>query len=125
MPLKILIRVDLPAPFSPMMPRTSPEASSRLISLSTRTPENSLTTFSALSRAVLSATAIFPAAPPRWTGPAAARAAAGLGTYCFMSPSKATSEGEKFIFFTNWADSSAPNSRSMPLSSHSTESGPP
>ncbi|SMO71324.1 hypothetical protein SAMN06265218_11097 [Fodinibius sediminis] len=38
--------------------------------------------------------------------------------------SKAAEGGEKSISFTYWQDSSAPNSRSMPLSSHSIESGP-
>ena len=38
--------------------------------------------------------------------------------------SKATSEAVKSLLLTQAADSVAPNSRSMPLSSHSTESGP-
>lgn len=41
-----------------------------------------------------------------------------------MLPSKATEEGAKFILRTKARDSRAPNSRSMPLSSHSTERGP-
>ena len=38
--------------------------------------------------------------------------------------SKAMAEGLKLSFLTNWQASMAPNSRSMRLSSHSTESGP-
>ena len=46
------------------------------------------------------------------------------GAYFFMSLSKATLDGEKFMARTNSSASLAPNSRSMALSSHSTESGP-
>ncbi|MCK7522304.1 MAG: hypothetical protein MZV64_33810 [Ignavibacteriales bacterium] len=59
--------------------------------------------------------------------PRAARRPLNLGArgpYFFMSLSKATLDGEKFMVRTNSSASLAPNSRSMPLSSHSTESGP-
>ena len=39
--------------------------------------------------------------------------------------SKATFDGSKSTFLQNWHDSRAPCSRSMPLSSHSTDNGPP
>ena len=42
----------------------------------------------------------------------------------YSESSKAISEGLKSIFFTNWHDSIAPCSRSMALSSHSTDNGP-
>lgn len=42
----------------------------------------------------------------------------------FNASSKATSEGEKLIFLVNAQASMPPNTLSMPLSSHSIESGP-
>lgn len=42
----------------------------------------------------------------------------------FMASSKATSEGEKLIFFVKAQASVPPKTRSMPLSSHSMDKGP-
>jgi hypothetical protein len=49
---------------------------------------------------------------------------AGSRRYFWNAASNATELGGKSFFFTSAAASAAPNSRSMPLSSHSTESGP-
>ncbi len=49
------------------------------------------------------------------------------GPYWFSlskAPSKAMLLGEKLIFLTKAQASVAPNSRSMPMSSHSTDNGP-
>src|SRR5690554_1881064 len=45
-------------------------------------------------------------------------------SYFFMASSKAMADGGKLMRRTNSSDSLAPNSRSMPLSSHSTDRGP-
>ncbi len=47
------------------------------------------------------------------------------GGYFFNALSNATFDGEKLILRTNSRDSFAPNSLSIPESSHSTDSGPP
>src|SRR5665647_1660302 len=49
---------------------------------------------------------------------------AGIYSSLLNAASKANVLGEKSIFFTHSHDSEAPISRSIPLSSHSTESGP-
>lgn len=48
----------------------------------------------------------------------------GDALYFFIAASKAMSEGEKLTLRTNCKDSLAPNSLSIPLSSHSTDKGP-
>ena len=48
----------------------------------------------------------------------------GCGRYFSNPASKAMAEGLKSMPLTNLSDSAAPCSRSIPLSSHSTESGP-